>query len=72
MASFRENRITMMDLFPAISPGVNAKAKQSSVVCYFACSSNPALAYSYITFIIYLFIQLSRFTFLPICKSHCS
>ena len=59
MAGFRENRIPIMELLPLpYLPGANVKAKQSSVVCYFACSSNPGLAYGYITFIIYGFIQV--------------
>ena len=58
MAGFRENRITIIDLFPSISAWSKRqdKTKQSSV-CYFACSSNAGLAYSYITFIIYRIIQ---------------
>ena len=31
-------------------------------VCYFACSSNPRLTCSYITFIIYRFIQVDLFS----------
>ena len=29
MAGFRENRITIVDLFPSISAGANANAKQT-------------------------------------------
>ena len=56
MAGFRENRIPIMDLLLSISTGANVKAKQRSVVCYFTCFSNT---YSYITFIIYRFIQVN-------------
>ena len=44
--------------FPPYLPGANVKPKQNILVCYFVCSSNPRLAYSYITFIIYRFIQV--------------
>ena len=60
MAGFRENRIPIMELLPSISTWSKRKSKTKQRCV--ACSSNPRLAYGYITIIIHRFIQVDLFS----------